>query len=174
MNHLRGSRSRGSRKVVQNYLLSGSQLRLAVTVCAFEIPKFDHFWANMARMSTRWSTNAACEEEAMEVSPLANSMCTPYYCTFPRATTRCTFSQRKIVHETARLVSSATRLSVSFLPFFSNSFSWIPKSSKNRTRGRMLRPQEQDSRENAPPSRTGLAGECSALQKQDSRENAPV
>lgn len=28
MNHLRGSRSRCSRKVVQNYLLSGSQLRL--------------------------------------------------------------------------------------------------------------------------------------------------
>merc|ERR1712224_667059 len=139
MNHLRGSRSRGSRKVVQNYLLSGSQLRLAVTVCAFEIPKFDHFWANMARMSTRWSTNAACEEEAMEVSPLANSMCTPYYCTFPRATTRCTFARRKIVHETARLVSSATKLSVSFLLLVFEFFLMDPsKSSKNRTRGRML------------------------------------
>jgi len=142
----------------------------AVTVCAFEIPKFVHFGANMARMSTRWSTNAACEE-AMEVSPLANSMCTPYYCTFPRATTRCTFSRRKIVHETARLVSRATRLSVFFLPFFSNSFSWIPKSSKNRTRGRMLRPQEQGSRENAPPSKNRTRGRM--LPSDMKAENCP-
>jgi len=143
----------------------------AVTVCAFEIPKFDHFWANMARMSTRWSTNAACEE-AMEVSPLANSMCTPYYCTFPRATTRCTFSRRKIVHETARLVSSATRLSVSFLLLVFEFFLMDPsKSSKNRTRGRMLRPQEQDSRENAPPSKNRTRGRM--LPSDMKAENCP-